>query len=374
MENDYDDKLELYFLLGVSYITYRDSQKLDKGIKHLIFAAKNGHIGAKCKLWECQLYGIDSGLDKGLLDEYLIDAANNEDPCAIYYAISRDVNGYNTGKSGEEIYELLKYSADSGYSKSALFLGKILSKTKRKEEAISWLKMAAADDNEEALYELALTTLEVLNNPSEADLKYIFSLLIKSHELGYIPATKFLGQHYESIKDIEKAKYYHEIGAQNNDNTSLLFMMTYEEKNGNLNKAIHWCEQIKLNPKDMILVYKQLTKYYRQVKNYDKYYEYAKLCAEGGIVEGMIAVAKIKIDGLVQPQDYSEAIYWLEKATSNPEALYMLGEIYELGRGVDVDYEKAVQYYQQASSLGHTDAKISFNGFKKNIFGKWKKL
>jgi TPR repeat protein len=54
------------------------------------------------------------------------------------------------------------------------------------------------------------------------------------------------------------------------------------------------------------------------------------------------------------PRDYAEARKWLEKAHANGAftATYILGTMYEEGKGVEPDVGKAVEFYKAAAARG----------------------
>ena len=59
------------------------------------------------------------------------------------------------------------------------------------------------------------------------------------------------------------------------------------------------------------------------------------------------------------PQDERKAFQWFQRAANNGsmDAKYNLGVYYELGKGLDrPDVKKAIELYQEASSLGHQGA------------------
>ena len=58
--------------------------------------------------------------------------------------------------------------------------------------------------------------------------------------------------------------------------------------------------------------------------------------------------------------DYEKAVYWYSKAATqnHPRALYALGWLYEYGRGVAYNKEKAARYFQAAFQYGAVDARI----------------
>lgn len=70
-------------------------------------------------------------------------------------------------------------------------------------------------------------------------------------------------------------------------------------------------------------------------------------------------LAYSNLGGIYQDKkDYSTAIDYFEKAGQLGEAngFYKLGELYRKGKGVAVDYTKAVQYYEKAINASKTDS------------------
>ena len=59
--------------------------------------------------------------------------------------------------------------------------------------------------------------------------------------------------------------------------------------------------------------------------------------------------------------DYSLAADYLEKATrrGHADAQFLLGALYQQGKGVAADYEKAVGLYRKAAEQGHTLAQFN---------------
>lgn len=56
--------------------------------------------------------------------------------------------------------------------------------------------------------------------------------------------------------------------------------------------------------------------------------------------------------------DYEKAFYWFEKAAENGsvEAMYNLGQCYELGNGIPRNKKKAIHWYTLAADNGDEDA------------------
>ena len=75
-------------------------------------------------------------------------------------------------------------------------------------------------------------------------------------------------------------------------------------------------------------------------------------------------------------QDYEAARRMFSSAaqeSDDGEAYHFLGLIYDQGLGVEVKLPVAVTYYQKALANGYTDASKDLAGFRKTIFGRWKR-
>src|ERR1700761_6591298 len=60
------------------------------------------------------------------------------------------------------------------------------------------------------------------------------------------------------------------------------------------------------------------------------------------------------VGGRTLPQDYAEARRWLEPAHEKgaSTATFILGTMYEEGKGVSVNIRKAIEYYESAVARG----------------------
>ena len=89
----------------------------------------------------------------------------------------------------------------------------------------------------------------------------------------------------------------------------------------------------------------------------------AKLIAGGAIVCGLLAASAALADvkegvDAYNAGDYKKAIdEWMPAAAKNdPAALFNLGQVYRLGKGVKPDVHVAESYYMRAAELGHVPA------------------
>ena len=121
-------------------------------------------------------------------------------------------------------------------------------------------------------------------------------------------------------------------------------------------------------------ILRPISKFYRISKNYLKYLETVQKLVDLGDKKALVDLAKIYMEGIGINQDYHKAYDILVSIPDEPEALFLLGKFYENGYIGPVDYEKAVAYYSKSSSLNYQEAYFELKKFKKNIFGKWKKI
>ena len=64
-----------------------------------------------------------------------------------------------------------------------------------------------------------------------------------------------------------------------------------------------------------------------------------------------------------------EAVRWFAKAAEqgNVEAMYLLGECYRDGSGVDEDQKKAVEWFTKAAERGHEEAAAELEFYNRRV-------
>lgn len=114
-------------------------------------------------------------------------------------------------------------------------------------------------------------------------------------------------------------------------------------------------------------------------RNRSKAIELFRAAAEQGSSRAMLQLAMIYHVGHTIPskedaspaieQDLHQAAHWFEKCAhqGNAYAQYSIGDAYNYGYGVSIDYEKAAFWYLQAAQTGFTAAQrelgiMLFNG------------
>ena len=96
-------------------------------------------------------------------------------------------------------------------------------------------------------------------------------------------------------------------------------------------------------------------------KNYQKAFEYFKKAAESGSAEGQFKLAGCYGYGIGTSKNDEEAVMWLKKAAKQklPEAMRVLGKLYQDGNIVPKDLDLAFDYFTSASELGDIYAQMN---------------
>jgi len=105
-----------------------------------------------------------------------------------------------------------------------------------------------------------------------------------------------------------------------------------------------------------------LTNYERCVKAYeDKDFPNAyNICKEVVEPNAHFIIGEMYYNGLGVKEDHAEAAIWIRKAAEqgNPEAQYVIGQMYYYGLGVKEDYEEAIIWVRKAAKKGHVRARV----------------
>jgi len=88
--------------------------------------------------------------------------------------------------------------------------------------------------------------------------------------------------------------------------------------------------------------------------------------ATKGDASAQALLGKAYYEGVGKPRNYTTALYWtnLAAAQKNPDALFILGLMYEHGRGVKPDMDKAVGLFDEAADLGNRYAQMEAKGMR----------
>ena len=85
-----------------------------------------------------------------------------------------------------------------------------------------------------------------------------------------------------------------------------------------------------------------------------------KEAATRGHLEAAVRLGDCYAQGRGVEVDYQQAVEWYQKAAvqDNAEAAFRLGECYAQGHGVEVDYQQAVEWYRKAAAKDNAEAEV----------------
>lgn len=226
-------------------------------------------------------------------------------------------------------------------------IGNDYEKVKRLDKMIEWYQRGMDGGDSTSVYNLAMS-YESGNGVAKDETK-AFELFHKAAEMGRTDAKRSVGRCYfygiGTPEDKVKALEWFRKAAENRDGYSQYHIAKcYDEGIGGVAQDFaqsrSWAEKAVQNG-----------------NNNAKYY-----------------VGKGYFYGYGVMQNYSIAFRNL-LGIKNADAYMLVGKMYEEGLGVDIDYEKAVEYYQKAKDMGYgPEAEKALAGFKRSIFGKLKKI
>lgn len=262
-----------------------------------------------------------------------------------------------------------------------------------RDYAIFWYEKAAAQNYAPALRNLAMARLE----ENIANLQLALDLLLRASDAGDAPAALYLANWHEKTKDAHLACRFYEIAARGGLAAAWSGLGAhYLHGTGVLRDARKALECFENAGDDPVALFyraecalagagcekdeKKARKFMRLAAdagfapaqnrmgdycegaigapaNLTLAVEYFRLAAEGGLCEAMLQLGLHLLEGVGAPQDESSAIEWLTKAArENSEAMFMLGCMNELGRGMPKNSLRAVEMYAQAAACGHIGA------------------
>ncbi len=182
---------------------------------------------------------------------------------------------------------------------------------------------------------------------------------------GDLKAQKALGYLYthglyrhdvvEVNSDSEQALYWYLMAAEQGDFQAQLIVARILKSSGDYMNAITWYEKLasagdRNAQRELAVLLRQETYWYKQTEqNYQKAMQWLEKAGEQEDPDALWQLCSSYYSGskLVK-LNYTKAVYWCKKASAQyPAAMYYLGEMYFLGRGVEKNYQRAREYFFQ---------------------------
>lgn len=196
--------------------------------------------------------------------------------------------------------------------------------------------------------------------------RYLFTAiewLIKSADKGYSDSQYMLGMIYETIghdeKQTERAMHYYELAAKQDHPYALYALGVTAIESESWAKAVFYLE--KAASQQYALAAHTLAMYYheKEPKSPLKAFEWFMVAAKQHHTESEYYVGLYHQNGKGVPVDIDQAVYWFEKAAlkKDKNALYHLAMI--LIKQEKKDYKTIGKLLEQASELGHPHAQYN---------------
>ncbi|KAI8886566.1 HCP-like protein [Backusella circina FSU 941] len=220
------------------------------------------------------------------------------------------------------------------------------------KSAESWYSTGANNDDSRAQYRLGLMYEE--GKGVEKNLEKALSYYLQAHKNGNSNATYSLAQIYLNGNGV------------NQDLTKAFFLFTEASEMGHIqahkalklsnsslhNNSLKMLENI--GGSGNVATQYQLGIFY-QMENDTLSFKWFTLAARGGISDAHHILGIFYQEGRGIDRDYSRAMEFYEEATSkdHEEAMYRLAQMYLHGKGAKANYKKAYEIFTMAAKQGH---------------------
>ena len=280
--------------------------------------------------------------------------------------------------SDKRILELMLPRAEAGDPRAQTLVGMVYSRGLEipadSAKAIHWLTPAAESGNEQAMFILGGEYLKQYiadgsREAAEQGAKYMQPLA----DRGNREAELIIGKLYYKLEEYGKAlPYLEKTAAAGYAESQLNLGLMYVFGNGvqqDLVKALTFLQDYLKKNNDSDIQCTVGAIYYKLSgeDNCKKAYEYYTLAANNGDIQGYIGLGIMYLWGNYVDKNYTKARNYLDKGikANNFWAIYIRGNMYEFGKGEEINLNKAIELYERAAELGSTDAQQRLNELNK---------
>lgn len=288
-------------------------------------------------------------------------------------------NGIGVAKDSDKAVPFLTAAAEKNCIPAQLDLGVLLLNSKKAAEAAPWFKRGADLGNIPCTFYYGKMLMEGLG--VKADKKDGANYLLKAADTGFPQAMYYLGKCYASgdgvTKNAEQAVKWYRLAAGKGvagaqwDLAQCL--RTGEGSQVNYDQALYWYAEAAANGRtkafrqliaDSIsgspfMAYMKGIKAYSN-KDFDEALKQFKIVDKAKVADGKVMEAAIYANNAYAKHNMKKGIKLLnDAAKANPQAMYLLGALYEAGKGVDKNMTTAVDYMTRAAEMGYGAAECT---------------
>jgi len=288
-------------------------------------------------------------------------------------------NGIGVAKDATKAIPFLTVAANKNCVSAQRNLGLILLNGKKAKEAAKWFKIGA--DNKEVTSTFYYGKMLVEGLGVKPDKKDGANYLLNAAEAGFPQAMYYVGNCYMNgeglTKNAEQAvKWYKLAAGKGVSNAEWTLAQCYRTGNGtpiNYDQALYWYAESAAKghnrafkrlitdsiPESPFITYMKGMKAYSN-KDFDKALKQFKIVGKAKIADGKVMEAAIVANSTYPKHNMKKGIKLLnEAAKTNAQAMYLLGALYEVGKGVDKNMATAVDYMTKAADMGYGAAECA---------------
>lgn len=288
-------------------------------------------------------------------------------------------NGLGVAKDVNKAIPYLTAAAEKNCVPAQRDLGMILINDKKATEAAPWFKRGSENGDITCTFYYGKMLVEGLG--VKANKKEGANYLLKAADAGFPQAMYYVGNCYMSgdglTKNAEQAvKWYRLAAGKGVHNAQWALAQCYREGNGtdiNYDQALYWYAEAASKGhnrafKNLIIdsiagspfiAYMKGIKAYTN-KDYDEALKQFKVVEKAKISDGTVMEAAIIANSSYAKHNMKKGVKLLnDAAETNPQAMYLLGTLYEAGKGVEKNMAEAVSYVQKAADKGYGPAECA---------------
>lgn len=287
--------------------------------------------------------------------------------------------GIGVSKDAAKAVPFLKVAAEKNCVPAQFDLGLILLNAKKASEAAPWFKRGSDNGNIPCTFYYGKMLLEGLG--VKANKKDGANCLLKAAEAGFPQAMYYVGNCYAKgdglTKNAEQAvKWYKLAAGKGVSNAEWVLAQCYRTGEGtpvNYDQAMYWYAEASAKghtrafkhliadsiPGSPFVAYLKGMKAYTN-KDFDEALKQFKIVEKARVADGKVMEAAILANNAYAKHDMKKGVKLLNDASkTNAQAMYLLGALYEAGKGVDKDMATAVDYMRKSADMGYGAAECA---------------
>lgn len=281
-------------------------------------------------------------------------------------------NGKGVKKDVSKAVPYLEIAAKKNNVTAQRDLGMIFLNAKKPAEAAKWFKMGTDNGELTSTYWYAKMLME--GSGVKQDKKAGANYMLRAAEAGFPQAMVNIGNDYMTgnglTKNPEQAvMWYRRAAGKGAHNAQWDLAQCYREGVGtpvNYERALYWYAKAVDKghargfknlitdsiPNSPFVAYLKGMKAY-SAKNFDEALKEFKVVDKAKVIDGKLMEAVILANKDYPKQNVKKAVKILKDAAkTDAQAMYLLGTLYEQGKGVEKDMDLAVDYMKKSADMG----------------------